>query len=297
MAYPNLVDCNPFGGTFLTSPLAEAWSQGQFLTVASTAAWYEVDAFGNPTQIPIGQSGPFLVEVDGEGILCSAVEGLAVLIYQSGGTNGRGYSGSQVAHPEGSEDNPNLTVIATSAQAVTEGDAVSSVFGRTGAVVAGNADYLAVPHGGLTGAVAATRFVGGTTTGHPVTGTFALGDFVVTQDGVVWVCTTAGTPGTWTNPDGSNATASATVTGPDAFGDDAAVGSAATFSKGDHDHGLPADPTADLRADTGATTLIYPEQHATVGAPSYVKGALYFDTTLNKLRVGGASAWETVTSA
>lgn len=59
----------------------------------------------------------------------------------------------------------------------------------------------------------------------------------------------------------------------------------------------PTDPTADLRADTGATTLIYPEQHATVGAPSYVKGALYFDTTLNKLRVGGASAWETVTSA
>ena len=31
-------------------------------------------------------------------------------------------------------------------------------------------------------------------------------------------------------------------------------------------------------------------------APTYVKGGLYFDTTLNKLRVGGATAWETVTS-
>jgi hypothetical protein len=31
-------------------------------------------------------------------------------------------------------------------------------------------------------------------------------------------------------------------------------------------------------------------------APAYVKGAIYFDTTLNKLRVGGATAWETITS-
>lgn len=32
-------------------------------------------------------------------------------------------------------------------------------------------------------------------------------------------------------------------------------------------------------------------------APPYIKGAVYFDTTLNKLRVGGATSWETVTSA
>jgi hypothetical protein len=31
-------------------------------------------------------------------------------------------------------------------------------------------------------------------------------------------------------------------------------------------------------------------------APAYVKGAIYFDTTLNKLRVGGATDWETITS-
>lgn len=31
-------------------------------------------------------------------------------------------------------------------------------------------------------------------------------------------------------------------------------------------------------------------------APAYVKGAIYFDTTLNKLRVGGATTWETITS-
>ena len=41
---------------------------------------------------------------------------------------------------------------------------------------------------------------------------------------------------------------------------------------------------------------ITPQQATTAGAPAYVKGAIYFDTTLNKLRVGGATAWETITS-
>lgn len=36
---------------------------------------------------------------------------------------------------------------------------------------------------------------------------------------------------------------------------------------------------------------------ATVSAPTYAKGVIYFDTTLNKLRVGGAAAFETITSA
>jgi hypothetical protein len=43
-----------------------------------------------------------------------------------------------------------------------------------------------------------------------------------------------------------------------------------------------------------APTLI--AHYTTATAPAYVKGALYFDTTLNKLRVGGATAWETITS-
>lgn len=42
--------------------------------------------------------------------------------------------------------------------------------------------------------------------------------------------------------------------------------------------------------------LIKPQQATTAGAPAYVKGAIYFDLTLNKLRVGGATAWETITS-
>lgn len=45
-----------------------------------------------------------------------------------------------------------------------------------------------------------------------------------------------------------------------------------------------------------ATGTIKPQNVATASAPAYVKGAIYFDTTLNKLRVGGATAWETITS-
>jgi hypothetical protein len=49
-------------------------------------------------------------------------------------------------------------------------------------------------------------------------------------------------------------------------------------------------------ASLNVSGLIFPQQATTVGAPAYVKGAIYFDTTLNKLRVGGATAWETITS-
>lgn len=48
-----------------------------------------------------------------------------------------------------------------------------------------------------TGATAAAAFVGGTVSGAPVAGTFAVGDFVVAQNGKIWICTVAGTPGTW----------------------------------------------------------------------------------------------------
>jgi len=45
-----------------------------------------------------------------------------------------------------------------------------------------------------------------------------------------------------------------------------------------------------------STSVSMPVQAPTASAPPYIKGGLYFDTTLNKLRVGGATAWETITS-
>jgi hypothetical protein len=61
---------------------------------------------------------------------------------------------------------------------------------------------------GLSGATAASRYVGATTSGAPTSGTFAVGDFVVDQTGHLWVCTAAGTPGTWTNAGSSSGVSS-----------------------------------------------------------------------------------------
>lgn len=46
-----------------------------------------------------------------------------------------------------------------------------------------------------------------------------------------------------------------------------------------------------------AAGVLSPASYTSATAPAYVKGGQYFDTTLNKLRIGGATAWETVTSA
>lgn len=61
-------------------------------------------------------------------------------------------------------------------------------------------DVNFVAPAGLTGATAASRYVGATASGAPASGTFATGDFVVDQTGVFWICTAGGSPGTWVNP-------------------------------------------------------------------------------------------------
>ena len=95
------------------------------------------------------------------------------------------------------------------------GGGVSSVFGRTGTVSQQAGDYnvtqitnaaslvsptftgiVSVPFlavSGVPGATAPSRYVGGTVSGPPASGTFAVGDFVIDQTGVVWICITAGT--------------------------------------------------------------------------------------------------------
>ena len=50
---------------------------------------------------------------------------------------------------------------------------------------------------GLTGATATSRYVGATTNGAPITGTFQVGDFIIDQTGNIWICTISGTPGVW----------------------------------------------------------------------------------------------------
>ncbi|SPF51246.1 membrane hypothetical protein [Candidatus Desulfosporosinus infrequens] len=53
---------------------------------------------------------------------------------------------------------------------------------------------------GIAGATATSRYVGATTSGAPTTGTFLVGDWAIDQSGFIWICVTAGTPGTWAKP-------------------------------------------------------------------------------------------------
>ena len=60
-----------------------------------------------------------------------------------------------------------------------------------------SAVYSTVGVTGITGATANSRYAGATVSGPPASGTFALGDMVPDQAGKIWICTAAGTPGTW----------------------------------------------------------------------------------------------------
>lgn len=82
-----------------------------------------------------------------------------------------------------------LVVAAIACGGLLHASSISSSF------TSGIAQYFAPT--GLTGATAASRYVGGTTSGAPASGTFSVGDFTIDQTGRVYVCTVAGTPGTW----------------------------------------------------------------------------------------------------
>ncbi len=144
--------------------------------------------------------------------------------------------------------------------------------------------HVPVEVAGPTGAVAATRYAGGTASGAPVTGSFLKGDFIIDQAGKVWVCTTAGSPGTWADvgggsgvsyatpaivlgssaaagaagtvirSDGTIAAFDATNPSTQAFGDSAAVGSVAFAARRDHKHAMPATPVTTINK-TGSTAL------------------------------------------
>jgi hypothetical protein len=48
--------------------------------------------------------------------------------------------------------------------------------------------------------------------------------------------------------------------------------------------------------EVGGYTKTQLQLITTANAPTYTEGAIYYDSTLHKLRIGGAAGWETVTS-
>ena len=86
------------------------------------------------------------------------------------------------------------TSVAESIDQIVAANATAADWDNSGFAITGLKD-LAVS--GLTGAASASRYAGATASGAPVAGTFAQGDFVIARNGHVFVCTVAGTPGTW----------------------------------------------------------------------------------------------------
>jgi hypothetical protein len=103
----------------------------------------------------------------------------------------------------------------------------------------------------------------GPPTTHQSYQAWAVNDIVIDSNAVIWRCTHDGT---------------------------ADAGGAATFVE---------DPGGLALGLAGGhmTGVFFPMQAPTASAPAYVLGGMYFDTTLKKLRIGGASAWETVSSS
>ena len=112
--------------------------------------------------------------------------------------------------------------------------------------------------GGSTGTITA-RFVGGVASGAPTSGTFSLGDYAVDQTGALWVCTTAGTPGSWAKSNNLVIDATATDIQPDGIQAAGAIGKAA-----DAGHIHPNDAHLSMYlAPSGATSETFPRQYST----------------------------------
>ena len=121
---------------------------------------------------------------------------------------------------------------------------------------------------GLTGAVAASRYVGATASGAPASGTFAVGDWVIDQAGAIRICTVAGTPGTWVAPAGPalfSAMTAVALTDAATIAVDASQGNLFRVTlAGNRTLGAPSNPTDgqtihfEITQDgTGSRTLAY----------------------------------------
>lgn len=107
---------------------------------------------------------------------------------------------------------------------------------------------------GLTGATTAVRIVGGTASGAPTSGTYAVGDAVITQNGQIFVCTVAGTPGTWGTPaDLRNLLTSGEETCARHLAQSSAVATSNQGLRLTYFTARKTETTANVRMDTGGT--------------------------------------------
>ena len=149
-------------------------------------------------------------------------------------------------------------------------------------VSAGSVTAPAVSISGVTGATAASRYVGATTSGAPASGTYLVGDFTIDQTGKIWVCTTAGTAGSTAVFTSASGTAVSYATpGSSAVGDTAGAGTATTVSRSDHVHGreafaAPSGLTVSQTQATGSALTVNHSDHQHAMPGSGTPGAVTY---------------------
>ena len=142
------------------------------------------------------------------------------------------------------------------------GNNTIALTGSGASSVGGTFTGTALIASGLTGATQASRYVGATTSGAPASGTFVVGDYIIDRSGSIWICTTAGSPGTWTQ---LASLSFGTVTAQTSFGAASGNGSATTVSRSDHTHGTPTHVGSD-HASISISSLSAPTGDVTWGS-------------------------------
>ena len=189
---------NLAGGTTLPAYLAPA-----VVTLLQSGNSVAVNAAaGNDFRITLTASGWTIQNpsnpTDGQGITVSLTQdstGSRMVTWASGWYFG--VVGTPVlSTAAGATDTLAFKYYASLAQWVYMGSTADVAVPLSGGTMTGQLTAPDLAVSGLSGAMAASRYVGATTSGAPASGTFAVGDFVIDQTGKIWVCTTA--PGTWT---------------------------------------------------------------------------------------------------
>ena len=215
-------------GASAVGDLAGAGSGG---TAARVDHVHGREAFAAPSALTVSQT-----QTSGTAVSISrsdhqhAMPGSAVVGAVTGGATATAGVATTLALSDHVHSTSNLALLDT-----------ANTFTTSLTVQAGSVTAPAVSISGITGATAASRYVGATTSGAPASGAYVVGDFTIDQTGKIWVCTTAGTAGSGAVFTSASGTAVSYATpGSSAVGDSAGAGSQSTVSRSDHVHGREA---------------------------------------------------------
>ncbi|MCE5291592.1 MAG: hypothetical protein LLG14_20465 [Nocardiaceae bacterium] len=141
---------------------------------------------------------------------------------------------------------------------------------------------------GVTGATNAGRFAGVTTSNAPSSGTFSVGDYILTTNGQMYVCVAAGTPGTWVTPRDVTGY-SLLTTGQETIPRIEAPQVGLTWSSGS----LRLSYFTARKSETETTVIVYTGQTAAGATPTLCRVGLYSVAANGDLTLVGSIANDT----